>query len=75
MIGVKMLESLRCPVGKALLEFKNDSLVCTSCGLIFSVTEGIPDLIIDDAVLPEGISNFSELKCMPVCHSALDMES
>lgn len=71
----KMLESLRCPVGKAPLEYKNDSLVCTLCGLIFLVMDGIPDLIMDDAVLPAGISNFSGLKCRPDCHSAPDGES
>ena len=63
MIDEKMLESLRCPVGKAPLSHKDNSLVCSSCGLIFPIIDGIPDLLTDDASLPEGINNISELKC------------
>ena len=61
-----MVESLCCPVGKAPLEYKNDRLICTSCGLSFPVIDGIPDLLIDDAILPAGINNISELKCQTV---------
>jgi len=66
MINVTMLESLRCPIGKASLEYKNDSMICVSCGLIFPVIDGIPDLLIDDATFPAGIKNISELKCFGV---------
>jgi uncharacterized protein YbaR (Trm112 family) len=63
MIDEKMLESLRCPIGKSPLRYKDNLLVCSSCGLIFSIIDGIPDLLIDDASLPEGIKNTSELNC------------
>ena len=59
-----MLESLRCPIGKAPLKHKdNNSLICPSCELIFPIIDGIPDLLTDDAILPDGIKDVSELKC------------
>jgi uncharacterized protein YbaR (Trm112 family) len=63
MIEPKMLESLRCPLGTAPLKYIDDTLVCTSCRLIFIIRDDIPDLLIDDAKLPEGISSISGLKC------------
>lgn len=55
---------LVCPIGKYPLKFVNDSLVCENCGTVYSIIEGIPNLIIDEAKLPVGINNINELKCM-----------
>ena len=66
MINAQMLESLRCPLGTAPMKYENEMLVCTSCGLVFTIKEGIPVLLIDEAKLPEGVSTISELKCQTV---------
>jgi uncharacterized protein YbaR (Trm112 family) len=66
MIDLKMLESLRCPVGKSPLKYENNLLICESCGMVFPVKNGIPVLLIDEASLPEGVTNISELMCQLV---------
>jgi uncharacterized protein YbaR (Trm112 family) len=64
MLDPKLLETLRCPLGKDLLrQIDENTLVCSRCGLIFPVKDGIPVLILDQAKLPEGVSSISELKC------------
>lgn len=57
------LDELVCPVGKYPLLKKGDSFVCSNCGAAFPVVEGIPHLLIDDAVLPEGINEYTSLLC------------
>jgi len=63
MINPVLLEILRCPLGKAELKIEGESLVCIKCGVIFPVRKGIPVLMIDEAGLPEGVNNISELNC------------
>ncbi|MBN8586388.1 MAG: hypothetical protein J0M37_14960 [Ignavibacteria bacterium] len=60
---VKFTDDLVCPLGKYPLKPEGDFLECTNCGAKFPVAEGIPLLLIDDAVLPEGVSRIEELKC------------
>lgn len=57
---------LCCPLGKADLILGKDNILCSRCGVIFPVRNGIPVLLIDEAVLPEGIKSISELECMKV---------
>lgn len=57
------LNELVCPVGKYPLSKVGQNLVCANCGAAFPVVEGIPHLLIDDAILPEDITAFTELKC------------
>jgi uncharacterized protein YbaR (Trm112 family) len=63
MIDPKFLEILCCPLGKADLKEENDFLICTSCGLKYPIREGIPVLLLDEAILPEGVKSISDLKC------------
>ena len=63
MSEIKYIEDLVCPVGKYPLIESGESLECTNCGAKYPVIEGIPLLLIDDAVLPVGINSISELKC------------
>lgn len=63
MNDVKFIEDIVCPIGKYPLKVSGDMLECTNCGAKFPVKEGIPLLLIDDAVLPEGLKDHSELKC------------
>lgn len=63
MIKPELFNILCCPLGKADLKQEGDTLVCTKCNLIFEIRDGIPNLLIEDARLPEGVSSYSELKC------------
>ena len=55
---------LVCPLGKYELTREGDFLICTNCSVKYPIIDGIPVLLIDDAVLPEGINSPEELKCM-----------
>ena len=63
MSEIKYIEDLVCPIGKYTLKESGDMLECTNCGAKYPVKEGIPLLLIDDAVLPDGIKDIHELKC------------
>lgn len=63
MLNPELLDILCCPLGKADLKEENDFLICTRCGLKFPVREGIPVLLIDEAILPDGVSGISGLDC------------
>jgi uncharacterized protein YbaR (Trm112 family) len=63
MINPELLEILCCPLGKAELKIEGETLICTKCGVIFPVRDNIPVLLIDEAKLPEGVNDISELKC------------
>jgi uncharacterized protein len=63
MIESNLLELIRCPLGKSSLKYENNSLICTRCGIIFPIIDGIPSLLIDEAKLPAGVSSVSELNC------------
>ena len=58
-----LLDLLVCPIGKKPLRVEGDLLVCTECGAGFRVTDGIPNMLIEEAVLPEGIRDAKELRC------------
>ncbi|MCH7904881.1 MAG: Trm112 family protein [Armatimonadetes bacterium] len=51
----KLLEILACPrcdTRPALAE-REDQLVCTECGYAYPVVDGIPHLLVEDAIPPE----------------------
>lgn len=66
MIEQHLLDVLRCPLGNAKLKEEDNYLVCTSCGLKFPVKDGIPDLLLDEAILPEGVKAITELVCKDI---------
>jgi uncharacterized protein YbaR (Trm112 family) len=59
----ELMKILRCPLGKAELKMNGETLVCTKCGVIFSIVDDIPVLLMDEAKLPDGVKDISELKC------------
>ena len=63
MLRENILYDLVCPIGKFPLIQNGDMLICTNCGAKYPVREGIPMLLIDDAILPEGVNEVHELKC------------
>lgn len=45
----EMLEILACPKCKGPLEYAGDSLVCQACRLKYSIRQGIPVLLVEEA--------------------------
>jgi uncharacterized protein YbaR (Trm112 family) len=64
-IPADLLEILRCPLGKAPLRLEGNALVCTKCGLTYKIEDGIPNMLIDEAVLPPGVSDLKQVACYP----------
>ena len=58
-----ILEYICCPIGKAPLIYRTDFLECSGCGAKFPILDNIPSLIIEEAILPEGVSSITELNC------------
>lgn len=58
------LAMLTCPMGKKPLQRVKDDLVCTYCGTRFAIENGIPNMLIEEAKLPEGCASIAELKCV-----------
>ncbi|MBI4606871.1 MAG: Trm112 family protein [Planctomycetes bacterium] len=60
-----LLEILVCPLGKAPLRLEGSALVCTRCGLTYAIEDGIPNMLIDEARLPAGVTDLKQLACYP----------
>ncbi|MHC5544428.1 Trm112 family protein [Singulisphaera rosea] len=64
MVNEDLLALLVCPVDqKSPLRREGDSLVCTRCGLKFAIKDDIPNMLIEEATLPEGCASLSDLAC------------
>ena len=57
-----LLEMLRCPLTLSKLRREGDELVAEVGGLRYPVRDGIPQMIIEEARLPEGVASLDELK-------------
>lgn len=58
-----LLDILVCPLGKAPLRLEGSTLVCTKCGLVYAIEDGIPNMLIDEAKMPEGVTELKQLAC------------
>ena len=67
-IDKELLDILACPIGKADLTLEGDFLLCTRCGVKYPIKDGIPVLLIDEAVLPEGVGSIDDLECRKTCN-------
>ena len=66
MFPPEALAWLRCPIDPARIATLVDEethLVCSKCRVRFRVRDGIPNLLADDAELPEGCKNRKQLPC------------
>ena len=63
MVEERLMEILRCPLGKSKLRQEKDFLVCEKCGVKFPVRAGIPVMLVHEATLPAGVSSIDELPC------------
>ncbi len=64
MISPDLLKILVCPLGKAPLRLENEVLICERCGTRFSIVDDIPNMLIEEAALPEGCHALAELPCV-----------
>lgn len=64
MISDQFLALLVCPMGKAPLRRDGENLVCTHCGTRFAVRDDIPNMIAEEAQLPDGCSSLADLRCV-----------
>ena len=63
MVEERLMEILRCPLGKSKLREEKNSLVCERCGVRFPVRDGIPVMLIHEAKLPAGVKKVEDLPC------------
>jgi hypothetical protein len=61
-IDPALLEMLRCPLTLSRLRVEADELVAEVGGLRYPVREGIPQMLPEEARLPEGIASLEDLK-------------
>lgn len=60
----ELLAILRCPCDPTITLTKRDQgFVCNRCQVLFPIRETIPCFLIDEAILPEGISRPDQLPC------------
>jgi uncharacterized protein YbaR (Trm112 family) len=66
MLSPDFLEMLRCPMDprrQARLAQEENRLVCLRCGLRFSIRDGLPNLVVNEAELPPGCASRDQLAC------------
>jgi uncharacterized protein YbaR (Trm112 family) len=73
MIDEDLLKLLVCPLGKAALRVEGNRLVCTRCGPQFTIVDEIPNMLIEEATLPEGCGAISELACVREGDARIDL--
>ena len=59
-----LLDVLVCPLGKLPLRLEGDTLVCR-CGLRYAIVDGIPNMLAEEAELPEGVARLEDVRCPP----------
>jgi len=61
-IDPDLLDIYRCPVTQSRLRVDGEYLVGEAGGLRYPIRDGIPVLLADEALLPEGVSDMAECK-------------
>jgi uncharacterized protein len=54
MVDKKLLEILACPACKGDIMEKENIIICLKCGKKYPVVDGIPVMLIDEAITSEG---------------------
>ncbi|MGI8475553.1 MAG: Trm112 family protein [Thermomicrobiales bacterium] len=47
-ISAELLEILVCPIDKQPVRVEGDHLVCSQCGRVFTIVDGIPNMLVED---------------------------
>lgn len=66
MIHPELLETLRCPIDPQRLStllLEDDHLLCARCRVAYPIKDGFPVMIVDEAQLPPGCKNLTQLPC------------
>jgi uncharacterized protein YbaR (Trm112 family) len=58
-------DELRCPLKPSTTRvlFKSDHFECERCALRFSIRDGFPVMIVEEAQLPQGCDSIADLPC------------
>jgi hypothetical protein len=64
MISEDLMRILVCPMGKAPLRLEGSTLVCERCGPRFEIVGDIPNMLIEEAQLPQGCASLADLPCV-----------
>jgi uncharacterized protein YbaR (Trm112 family) len=62
LIDPEFLSMLRCPLTRSALKVDGQFLVAEVGGLRYPVRDGFPVMLIEEAVLPEGVATLDEFK-------------
>ena len=57
-----LLDVLRCPMTLSKLRREGDFLVAEVGGLRYPIKNGIPQMLVDEATLPDDVTSLDELK-------------
>ena len=58
----QLYELLRCPMTLSELRREDDELVAEVGGLRYPIRDGIPQMLVEEAKLPEGVKSLDALK-------------
>ncbi len=73
MVNEDLLALLVWPMDqKSPLRREGESLVCTRCGPRFAIKDDIPNMLIEEATLPEGCAGLADLACVREGKAQLD---
>ena len=61
-IDADLLTILRCPITRSPLQQEGDFLVAQVGGLRYPVRDGIPVMLVEEAVLPPGVESLDAFK-------------
>ena len=73
MVSEDLLALLVCPMGKAPLRREGDTLICTRCGPRFAIKDDIPNMLIEEAELPDGLASLGDLECVRSGDAKVDL--
>lgn len=72
MISDDLLRILVCPLGKSSLRLEGTTLICERCGPRFEIVDDIPNMLIEEATLPQGCARLADLPCVCAGDARLD---
>ena len=61
MVSEQFLALLVCPMGKVPLSHEGDTLICTLCKVRYAIQDEIPNMIVEEATLPEGCTSLADV--------------
>jgi uncharacterized protein len=61
-IDPELLGMLRCPLTRSRLRQEGDWLIAETGGLSYPVREGLPVMLVEEAMLPPGVASLADLK-------------